>query len=40
MLSYILRRLASTIPTLFVVVTISFFLIRLRRAARSTSSSR
>ena len=29
MLSYILRRLASTIPTLFLVVTISFFLIRL-----------
>ncbi len=29
MLSYILRRLASTIPTLVLVVTISFFLIRL-----------
>jgi oligopeptide transport system permease protein len=29
MLSYILRRLGSTIPTLFVVVTISFFLIRV-----------
>ncbi len=29
MLSYILRRFASAIPTLFVVVTLSFFLIRL-----------
>jgi oligopeptide transport system permease protein len=29
MLSYVLRRLASSIPTLFFIVTISFFLIRL-----------
>jgi len=29
MLSFISRRLASAIPTLFVVVTLSFFLIRL-----------
>ncbi len=29
MLSYIARRLASAVPTLFVVVTLSFFLIRL-----------
>ncbi len=29
MLSYILRRLLSAIPTLFVIVTISFFLIRV-----------
>ena len=29
MLSYVLRRLAGTIPTLFLIVTISFFLIRL-----------
>ena len=29
MLAYVLRRLASAIPTLFVIVTISFFLIRL-----------
>lgn len=29
MLSYILRRLVSALPTLFVVVTLSFFLIRL-----------
>jgi oligopeptide transport system permease protein len=29
MLSYIARRLASALPTLFVVVTLSFFLIRL-----------
>jgi oligopeptide transport system permease protein len=29
MLSYVLRRLASSIPTLFLIVTISFFLIRL-----------
>jgi oligopeptide transport system permease protein len=29
MLSYILRRLGSTIPTLLVVITLSFFLIRL-----------
>jgi oligopeptide transport system permease protein len=28
MLSYILRRVASAIPTLFVIVTVSFFLIR------------
>ena len=29
MLTYVLRRFASTIPTLFLVVTIAFFLIRL-----------
>ncbi len=29
MLNYVLRRLASTIPTLFLVITIAFFLIRL-----------
>ena len=29
MLSFVLRRLASTIPTLFLVITIAFFLIRL-----------
>ncbi|MEQ1612485.1 MAG: ABC transporter, partial [Hyphomicrobiaceae bacterium] len=29
MLTFLLRRLGSTIPTLFLVVTISFFLIRL-----------
>jgi oligopeptide transport system permease protein len=29
MLGYVLRRLASAIPTMFVVVTISFFMIRL-----------
>lgn len=29
MLGYVLRRLASALPTLFVIVTISFFLIRL-----------
>ncbi|MGL4239649.1 MAG: ABC transporter permease subunit [Beijerinckiaceae bacterium] len=29
MLSYVLRRLASSIPTLFLIVTISFFLIRV-----------
>ena len=29
MLTFILRRLASVIPTLFVVITIAFFLIRL-----------
>ena len=29
MLSFILRRLASAIPTLFVVITLAFFLIRL-----------
>jgi oligopeptide transport system permease protein len=29
MLSYILRRLVSTVPTLFVIVTLSFFLIRV-----------
>lgn len=29
MLSYILRRLATAIPTLFVIVTLSFFLIRV-----------
>jgi oligopeptide transport system permease protein len=29
MITYILRRLASAIPTLFVIITISFFLIRL-----------
>jgi oligopeptide transport system permease protein len=29
MIPYILRRLASAIPTLFVIITISFFLIRL-----------
>ena len=29
MLAYVLRRLGSALPTLFVIVTISFFLIRL-----------
>jgi oligopeptide transport system permease protein len=29
MIPYILRRLASSVPTLFIIVTISFFLIRL-----------
>jgi oligopeptide transport system permease protein len=29
MLSFILRRFLSALPTLFVVVTLSFFLIRL-----------
>lgn len=28
MISFILRRLASAVPTLFIVVTISFFLMR------------
>ena len=46
MLLYVLRRLATAIPTLFVIVTISFFLIRVapggpfnqERAARSRRS--
>ena len=29
MLSFILRRLLSAIPTLFLIVTIAFFLIRI-----------
>ena len=29
MLTYILRRFATAIPTLFVIVTLSFFLMRL-----------
>ena len=29
MLTYILRRLTAAIPTLFVIVTISFFLMRV-----------
>ncbi|MBX3576291.1 MAG: ABC transporter permease subunit [Rhizobiaceae bacterium] len=29
MLSYVLRRLASAIPTMFIIVTLSFFMIRL-----------
>src|SRR5262245_27887344 len=29
MLAYILRRLASALPTLFIIITLSFFLIRL-----------
>ena len=29
MLNFVMRRLASTVPTLFLVITIAFFLIRL-----------
>ena len=29
MISFVLRRLASAVPTLFIVVTISFFLMRI-----------
>ena len=42
MLIYTLRRLASAIPTIFIIITLTFFMIRAgaRRAVRPGAAAR
>ncbi len=39
MFSYAIRRVLGAIPTLFIIITLAFFMMRRRRAGRSTASA-